>query len=124
MRKLLLVAAAAALAAGCGSSSSSHTKTSAARHLNPNCANHPITPAQKRVNRKLLGILALMHRTKAHDTESKLTDRFLLAEETSGLSAYVRNRLIDHAIAYATPICQDCFQALEAARPIARPCTS
>ena len=124
MRKLLLVAAAAALAAGCGSSSTPHTTTHAARHLNPNCASHPVTAAQTRVDRKLLGILALMRRTKAHDVESKLTDRFLLAEETSGLSAYVRNRLIDHAIAYATPICQDCFQALEAARPIARPCTS
>jgi hypothetical protein len=123
MRKLLLVAAAAALAAGCGSGGTSHTTTTAAPPLNPNCINHPVTAAQKRVNRRLLGILALMHRAKTHDAESRLTDRFLLAEETSGLSEYVRNRLIDHAIAYATPKCQDCFQALEAARPIAHPCT-
>jgi hypothetical protein len=123
-RLLLVTATALALAAGCGSSSPSHTTTAAADRLNPNCLTHPATPAQRRVYRHLLTILAVMRRTKAHDQMSRLTDRFLLAEETSGLSAYIRNRLIDHAIAYATPICQDCFQGLEAARPIARPCSS
>jgi hypothetical protein len=122
MKKLVVLAAAAALAAGCGSST--HTTKTAARKLNPNCASHPVTPAQKRAYRRILPILAQMKRATKHDVESRLTDRFLLAEETSGLSAYVRNRLLDHAVAYATPKCQDCFQALEAARPIARPCSS
>jgi len=121
--RILFLVVVAALAAGCGSST--HTaKSTTAHRLNPNCASHPVTAAQKRANRRLLGILALMHRAKTHDAESRLTDRFLLAEETSGLSAYIRNRLLDHAVAYATPKCQDCFQALEAARPIARPCSS
>ena len=38
-----------------------------------------------------------MKRATTHDAESALTDRFLLAEETSGLSAYVRNRLSAYA---------------------------
>jgi len=123
VKRTLFLAVVAALAAGCGSST--HTaKSTTAHRLNPNCASHPVTVAQKRANRRLLGILALMRRAKTHDAESRLTDRFLLAEETSGLSAYIRNRLLDHAVAYATPKCQDCFQALEAARPIARPCSS
>jgi len=122
MKRVLLLVLVAGLAAGCGSSSHA-TKTTAAHRLNPNCATHPVTRAQKRAYRRILPILAAMHRTKTHDEMSRLTDRFLLAEETSGLSIYVRNRLIDHAIAYATPVCQDCFQGLEAARPIARPCT-
>jgi hypothetical protein len=30
----------------------------------------------------------------------------------------VRNRMIDHAAAIVAPVCQQCFQALEAERPI------
>jgi hypothetical protein len=122
VKRVLFLALVASLAAGCGGTT--HTKTTAAHKLNPNCASRPITTAQKRAYRRLGGILAQMRRATTHAAESRLTDRFLLAEGTSGLSAYVRNRLLDHAIAYATPKCQDCFQALEAARPIARPCSS
>lgn len=121
MKWLVLLAAVAALSAGCGGTS--HSAKTTAPKISPNCVNRPVTPAQKRAYRRVGAILAQMHRAKTHDAESRLTDRFLLAEETSGLSAYVRNRLIDHAIAYATPKCQDCFQALEAARPIAHPCS-
>jgi hypothetical protein len=121
MKRALLLIAIVGLAPGCGSSS--HAKTNTHSTISSNCLNRPVTAAQKRANRRITKILARMRRAKTHDAESKLTDRFLLAEETSGLSAYVRNRLIDHAVAYATPKCQDCFQALEAARPIAHPCS-
>jgi hypothetical protein len=60
-----------------------------------------------------------MRATKTHARASALTDRFLLAEASSGLPVYTRNRMVDHAIAAVTAICDDCFQALEAARPIA-----
>jgi hypothetical protein len=123
MRHVAFLVLVAALAVGCGSTSYS-IKTTSAHKLNPNCASHPVTAAQKRAYARIGLILAQMRRATTHDAESRLTDRFLLAEETSGLSAYVRNRLLDHAIAYATPKCQDCFQALEAARPIAHPCSS
>lgn len=122
MKRIVFLVLVAALVAGCGGTT--HTKTTAAHRLNPNCASRPVTAAQRRAFRRLGVILAQMRRATTHDAESRLTDRFLLAEETSGLSAYVRNRLLDHAVAYATPKCQDCFQALEAARPIARPCSS
>jgi hypothetical protein len=123
MKHVALLALVAALAAACGSTTHrSASTTSTAPAVSPKCANHPVTAAQKREYRRILRILAQMHRATTHDAESRLTDRFLLAEETSGLPNYVRNRLIDHAVAYATPKCQDCFQALEAARPIVHPC--
>ncbi len=124
MRRVALLALVAALAAGCGSAAhrSVSTTTTTAPAVSPKCANHPVTAAQKRAYRRILPILAQMRRAKTHDAESRLTDRFMLAEETSGLPNYVRNRLIDHAVAYATPKCQDCFQALEAGRPIVHPC--
>src|SRR5438309_3299978 len=90
LKRILLLTVAAALATCCGSSSHS-AKTTTAHRINPNCASHPVTTAQKRAYRRLLPILAQMKRAMTHDAESKLTDRFLLAEETSGLSAYVRN---------------------------------
>jgi len=48
---------------------------------------------------------------------SRLTDRFLL--DAAYLGPYSRNRLIDHAAAAASAGgCHNCFEALEAARPI------
>ncbi|MGI8421249.1 MAG: hypothetical protein ACR2MU_03160 [Gaiellaceae bacterium] len=49
----------------------------------------------------------------------RATGRFLEHEETSGaIPAIERNRWIDHAVAIATYSCEQCFQQLEAARPI------
>jgi hypothetical protein len=121
MRHAVVLAVVAA-AAGCGSSSH-EADTSTRPSIARNCLRRPVTAPQKRAYKRITNILAEMESAKTHDAESRLTDRFLLAEETSGLSAYVRNRLIDHAVASAAPKCQDCFQALEAERPIARPCS-
>jgi hypothetical protein len=49
---------------------------------------------------------------------NRATDRFLLDVETAPIGNLQRNRLIDHAAALAVASCQQCFQALEAARPI------
>jgi hypothetical protein len=46
------------------------------------------------------------------------TDRFLLHVETAPLDNLQRNRLIDHAAALLLGSCTQCFQALEAERPI------
>jgi hypothetical protein len=46
------------------------------------------------------------------------TDRFLLDEGRAHVSLLVKNRLIDHAAAALVGSCQQCFQALEAGRPI------
>ena len=49
---------------------------------------------------------------------NRATDRFLLDEETAPLDNLTRNRLIDHAAAALAGSCEQCFQALEADRPI------
>jgi hypothetical protein len=49
---------------------------------------------------------------------NRATDRFLLDEGTAHVSLLVKNRFIDHAAAALVGSCQQCFQALEAGRPI------
>jgi hypothetical protein len=69
---------------------------------------------------------------KGNAATNRATDRFLSDLETSGLDTLVQNRMIDHAAAALLGSCEQCFQALEAARPIpgiahqhnARPCRS
>jgi predicted methyltransferase len=46
------------------------------------------------------------------------TDRFLLDVNTAKVDLLVKNRFIDHAAAALVGSCQQCFQALEAGRPI------
>ena len=46
------------------------------------------------------------------------TDRFLLDVGRAHVSLLVKNRFIDHAAAALVGSCQQCFQALEAVRPI------
>jgi hypothetical protein len=49
---------------------------------------------------------------------NKATDRFLHDVETAPVDNLQRNRLIDHAAALLLGSCTQCFQALEAERPI------
>jgi hypothetical protein len=49
---------------------------------------------------------------------NRATDRFLLHVETAPIDNLRRNRLIDHAAALLHGSCSQCFQALEAQRPI------
>jgi hypothetical protein len=46
------------------------------------------------------------------------TTRFLNHEQRSTLDNLTKNRVIDHAAAAAAPACEQCFQQLEAVRPI------
>ncbi len=55
---------------------------------------------------------------KGNAAVNRATDRFLLHLETSKLDYLVQNRMIDHAAAVLLGSCDQCFQALEAARPI------
>jgi hypothetical protein len=48
----------------------------------------------------------------------RLTGRFIEDLETSHLSPKSRNRQIDHAAAAVATSCEQCFQQLEAIRPI------
>ena len=49
---------------------------------------------------------------------NRATDRFLLDLARAPISNLRRNRLIDFAATAANANCSQCFQALEAARPI------
>ncbi|HKI90827.1 MAG TPA: hypothetical protein VJ986_00880 [Gaiellaceae bacterium] len=49
---------------------------------------------------------------------NRATDRFLHDVETSPVDPLIRNRMIDHAAAALVGSCRQCFQALEAQRPI------
>lgn len=55
---------------------------------------------------------------KGNATVSRATDRFLLDVETAPIDNLQRNRLIDLAAAALVGSCEQCFQALEAERPI------
>ena len=47
------------------------------------------------------------------------TDRFIQRADASTLPVFVKSRLFDHAAAAISPACEQCFQWLEADRPVA-----
>ena len=55
---------------------------------------------------------------KGNAAVNAATDRFLLDVGRARVSLLVKNRFIDHAAAALVGSCQQCFQALEAGRPI------
>jgi len=63
---------------------------------------------------------AKVHRSSLLGTPAlrRTTARFLDDLETSALTLKGKNRMIDHAAAAAAPVCEQCFQMLEAERPI------
>jgi hypothetical protein len=48
---------------------------------------------------------------------SSAVDRFLLDVASRDVPVHVRSRYIDRAAAIVSPLCEQCFQALEASRP-------
>jgi hypothetical protein len=107
----LLVCCSALLLAGCGS------------HAAKPCE----SPAQVKALERLDADLASLKQAAKQPTPdtlkgskavSRLTDRFLIHVLTAPIDPLVRNRMIDHAAAIVAPVCQQCFQALEAERPI------
>ena len=105
------VLAAAALLAGCGGSGTA------------SCEQKAQAKALARLNAdvKALRAAALKSTTSTlagTPAVSRLTDRFLNDVNTAPIDNVARNRLIDHAAAALAGSCQQCFQALEADRPI------
>jgi hypothetical protein len=69
-----------------------------------------------------LRVLAAPIREKTLDGTpvfSRAVDRFLLDVADRDVPVHVRSRFIDRAAAIVAPVCEQCFQALEASRPIA-----
>jgi len=110
-RTVLLSAFLVLALTACGASSRPAAKPPTAS-TSKQCRNQ--SAALARIDRDL----AAMGRTKSAAVMSTLTDRFLLHVSTAPLTNLQRNRLIDHAAAAVSIRCPQCFQALEAERPI------
>jgi hypothetical protein len=76
---------------------------------------------------KLNADIAAMRRAASLPTKNTLdgnpainhaTDRFLNDVDLAHITNLARNRMIDHAAGTLAGACEQCFQALEAARPI------
>jgi hypothetical protein len=107
---VLLIASGLLALTACGASSrpaAKPTTTSSGQ-----CRNQAV--ALSRIDRDLT---AMRHAT-TETAMSTLTDHFLLHVSTAPLTNLQRNRLIDHAAAAVSIKCPQCFQALEAERPI------
>jgi hypothetical protein len=117
---LLCCSVLAFAAAGCGGGSGGNALKQAQKKV---CETPKQVKALARLNVDLASIkaaskLPVKDTLKGNDAINKATDRFLLHVETAPLDNLVRNRLIDHAAAFLVGQCEQCFQALEAARPI------
>ena len=68
---------------------------------------------------KLNADIAAIRRARGNvAATNRTTDRFLLDVATAPITNLKRNRMIDHAVGALGGECEQCFQALEAARPI------
>jgi len=116
LRWTALIACVGVLA-GCGSTATTHAAKQPACH----------SPAAARATTRVLADIAAIKRAAGLPTASTLegnapvnraTDAFLHDVETAPIDDLARNRLIDHAAAALVGRCEQCFQALEASRPI------
>jgi hypothetical protein len=113
--------AVAVVAAGCGGSSRHEATTRATA-----AARCPRTVTERWTSR-LQRDVAAIRRAARRPTKDTLkgnaainaaTDRFLLDVNKAPIDLLAKNRFIDHAAAALVGSCQQCFQALEAGRPI------
>jgi hypothetical protein len=113
VRALILVACAALCLTACGSVHKAATSGTAC-----------VSP---KAIAKLNADVAAMRRAAALPTKNTLdgnaainraTDTFLNDVSVAHITNLARNRMIDHAAGTLAGACEQCFQALEAARPI------
>ncbi len=81
------------------------------------------TQRERRLHRDLARLRALAKTIDSRTLNgtpalSSAVDRFLLDVATRDLAVHVRSRYIDRAAAIVSPLCEQCFQALEASRPV------
>ena len=87
------------------------------------CKNPRETKALAQLNADLAAIkkaaaLPVTNSLQGGPQINRATDRFLTHVQTAPIDNLQRNRLIDHAAALLLGSCTQCFQALEAERPI------
>lgn len=119
MVRALTLLAALVVVAGCGGGGTEKAATTARAACT--------SPKAARALARAKADVAAIRRAAALPTKNTLlgnaavnraTDRFLNDVFTAPLSNLQRNRLIDHAAAALVGACTQCFQALEANRPI------
>jgi hypothetical protein len=107
--------------AGCGGSASRPAAATATT------ARSCQAPAAARARAKLRRDVVLIRRAARIETRDSLkggpavnaaTDRFLLDVARAPIGLLEKNRFIDHAAGALVGTCEQCFQALEASRPI------
>jgi hypothetical protein len=118
--------ALALVLAGCGGSSKHVAATTASKPPTTTSGKCP-RQVTARWTARLRRDVAAIRRAASSKTSDTLkgnpqinaaTDRFLLDVNTAKVDLLVKNRFIDHAAAALVGSCQQCFQALEAGRPI------
>jgi hypothetical protein len=132
LRVTSLVLGVASLLAGCGSNTTAApaagTTTVPPTTTAEQCQGSKSPAVRARRVRLLERDLAAVRRTAARAKRRTLdgtpplsaaVDRFLLDVASPQVSVFVRSRFISRAAALVAPVCEQCFQALEASRPIA-----
>jgi hypothetical protein len=122
MRRYALLLLGVVALAGCGGSTSrpaAHATAVAAK----SCETAAKARARARLHRDVAAIrraarLKTSDTLKGNEAVNTATDRFLLDLARAPLSLLEKNRLIDHAAGALVGACEQCFQALEAGRPI------
>ena len=116
MLRLPLLLTALLLLAGCGGSATAVAPPKTA-----------VCPGTQKALAKIRRDVAALRAAAKLPTKNTLignhainvaTDRFLRDVELAPLNNLQRNRLIDHAMSALVGNCEQCFQALEAARPV------
>lgn len=115
----LTLALCALAVSGCGGGSKP-----AAASGGPRCTNSATPRALARVHRDIAAIRRAALTVSPKDTfngnkaVNDATDRFLLDVQKAPVSNLQRNRLYDYAMSALLSACDQCFQALEADRPV------
>jgi hypothetical protein len=117
LRGLALLACAVLCLAACGSGKQAATPPPAQK----------VCPKATRALARLQTDIAALRKAARTPTKDTLqgnhainvaTDRFLNDVALAPIGNLKRNRLIDHAMGTLSGACEQCFQALEAARPV------
>jgi len=115
VRGLLIAVCAVLLLSACGGGGSRAT------------AKHCVNPKAARAVAKIEADIAALRHAAALPTKdtfkgnaavNRATDRFLYDTALAPIPNLQRNRLIDHAAGALHGSCEQCFQALEAGRPV------
>jgi hypothetical protein len=116
------VLALAGLTAACGGSNK-HASATTSSVTTTRCPRQVTAQWTARLQRDVAAIRRAAQRPtkdtlKGNPAINVATDRFLLDVNKAPIDLLVKNRFIDHAAGALVGSCQQCFQALEAGRPI------